>query len=322
MTTIDDPLTDNERIFLRNPEISFKHAEILTRCSHFAYIRSHAELVTKLRSFAYVESRLENSPTHLNQVFVAWDNEGTVVVSFAGSNQKEDWRKNAKAFGANPDDLAGRHHNGFRDIYEEERQFIREILEDKITTQSQLWICGHSLGGAMATALSAELMKDLPANIFPSWGVFTIGAPRYGNEDFVSAYDAIKMRNHWYFVNQGDIVPRLPPKWLGYRHEGMLHYFNKNGQYQALDKSRTGLQDADPATREAFTNLEALDQLVNSASTTREEYEAFLESEEFDPIWQEKEPLPTPDGGLEGERLWLVKNHSRVLYWERIRSLL
>ena len=42
--------------------------------------------------------------------------------------------------------------------------------------------------------------------------------------------------NHYRWVNNNDIVTRLPPRWLGYRHTGQELYMNAHGQLMSYSR--------------------------------------------------------------------------------------
>lgn len=47
--------------------------------------------------------------------------------------------------------------------------------------------------------------------------MYNYGDPRVGNDVFASYYKS-QVPHTWRVVNQLDIVPHLPPKWLNYHH--------------------------------------------------------------------------------------------------------
>jgi triacylglycerol lipase len=57
-------------------------------------------------------------------------------------------------------------------------------------------------------------------------GLYTFGSPRIGNRRYVNYVHMEAYR----WVNNNDIVPRLPPAWLGYRHKGQEIYLNAYGR--------------------------------------------------------------------------------------------
>ena len=72
----------------------------------------------------------------------------------------------------------------------------------------QLWVTGHSLGGAMASLASTWLSYKRFAprkNII----LYTFGMPRVGNYDYALEHDEL-VNNSWRVVNDNDIVPHFP----------------------------------------------------------------------------------------------------------------
>ena len=83
---------------------------------------------------------------------------------------------------------------------------------------------GHSLGGALATLCAIDLQYNHPElNI----QCVTLGSPRVGNWWFYKSYNK-RVPNTVRIVHGNDIVARLPPAWLFYKHVGKrLHQGNK-----------------------------------------------------------------------------------------------
>lgn len=119
----------------------------------------------------------------------------------------------------------GRVHEGayvalnyvWRDVW----RYIHEKRQSRT-----LWVTGHSLGGALATLATAKLRleKDEPVN-----GLCTFGQPRVGDRDFAARFDADFAAKAFRYVNNNDIVPRVPFRALGYSHVGMFRYFDAEG---------------------------------------------------------------------------------------------
>ncbi|HEU5266374.1 MAG TPA: lipase family protein [Jatrophihabitans sp.] len=66
-------------------------------------------------------------------------------------------------------------------------------------------VCGHSLGGALATMLVADLAANTP--IKPQ--AWTFASPRVGNAAFAARYGALSGVS-WRIYNQVDVVPYFP----------------------------------------------------------------------------------------------------------------
>jgi Predicted lipase len=90
-----------------------------------------------------------------------------------------------------------------------------------------LWVTGHSLGGALATLAVAKLRQERghPVN-----GLYTFGQPRVGDEDFASRFNQDFGPYAYRFVNNNDVVPRVPTRLMNYRDTGTFKYFDKYGK--------------------------------------------------------------------------------------------
>jgi predicted lipase len=84
-------------------------------------------------------------------------------------------------------------------------------------------ICGHSLGGALATLLALDLAATAanPTNAahaqFRNPTVFTYASPRTGDSMFAATYNLV-VPNSNRIENRFDLVPHLPATWMGYQH--------------------------------------------------------------------------------------------------------
>ncbi|MFY7114954.1 lipase family protein [Enterobacter cloacae complex sp. SHL020] len=99
---------------------------------------------------------------------------------------------------------AGKVHTGFWAGYTLiERKFEKEFTElTRIIPGKELFICGHSLGGALALIHSARLKNRNPL-------LYTYGMPRTFTKN---AVDALSSIIHYRHVNDQDPVPSVPPE--------------------------------------------------------------------------------------------------------------
>ena len=137
-----------------------------------------------------------------------------------------DWRANLNALKASPRVpllSEARFHKGFYKGVITFKQRLEEAIDKRFGENIYIYVTGHSLGGAMAAILYGLWRDDDIYNHFhhfPSsrrdkkYGVvssYTMGMPRYGNLAAVAQYS-----NPYHILNGKDIVPHVPPKYLGY----------------------------------------------------------------------------------------------------------
>lgn len=122
-------------------------------------------------------------------------------------------------------ETVGRVHRGFKQEVDDLWPMIETALLDNT---HNLYFCGHSLGGAMATISAGRcFLSHIPSN--PA-ELFTYGSPRVGDNRYISH---VKM-DHYRYVNNNDVVTRVPPVLLGYRHCGDEVYLDRNGRIRKL----------------------------------------------------------------------------------------
>lgn len=168
-------------------------------------------------SLAAVGFRLVVSPfDHAGtQAFLA-EGPDFAVLTFRGSDDLDAWTTNLDAMPA-PWQGPGKVHRGFAKALEAVWQEITQALPDR---QRRLLVTGHSLGAALAT---------LAAAILPQVHLYTFGSPRVGDNAFRDAVVAIVVRAERYIDNR-DLVCRLPSERFGYRHVGAPHFIDREGR--------------------------------------------------------------------------------------------
>jgi hypothetical protein len=150
--------------------------------------------------------------------FVAQDAAGNAVVAIRGTDGIQEWVQDAKFLAIKCPFLAGAGltEDGFTDVYESLR-----VSQDASSTRlvdalphmafpqpvTSLTICGHSLGGALATLLSLDVGANttLGHNLMS----YTYASPRTGDPSFVDTYNQV-VPNTIRIANRLDIVPKLP----------------------------------------------------------------------------------------------------------------
>jgi len=110
---------------------------------------------------------------------------------------------------------------------------VRSRLE--ACPECSILLTGHSLGGSIVSILSAEFSRDIPGVPIAEW---TFGSPRTGNPAF-SHYHVGTVPVSWRVVNQRDVVPHLPTKFLNiFQHVSTeVWYDNSTTSYRICDGS-------------------------------------------------------------------------------------
>ena len=124
-------------------------------------------------------------------------------------------------------DTVGRVHRGFKDEVDELWPMVKEDLLASGKTR-KAWFCGHSLGAAMTTIMASRCEDD--ASMPNIEEVYPYGSPRTGWRKFVKALSC----KHHRWVNNNDIVTRVPPAFIGYKHDGEEHYLNCYGNVRTM----------------------------------------------------------------------------------------
>ena len=124
-------------------------------------------------------------------------------------------------------ETAGWVHRGFKREVDDLWPRLEQALVNNTRT---LWFAGHSLGGAMAAICAGRCrLSYISSN---PRALFTFGSPRIGNRRYVNYVQIEAYR----WVNNNDIVTRVPPAWLGYRHKGQEVYLNAYGKIRRLTR--------------------------------------------------------------------------------------
>lgn len=186
----------------------------LATCSSNAYLAPvFAEQELKKRGFTDISTL--NFGSSIGYVAMIGD---TAVIMFRGTNPLEiqDWLVNLNNKSYNSED--GDVHAGFWASYEALHDQLIEVLWQK--NPKRIWVTGHSLGGALAVVCSYRLMTDEGKEIA---GVMTFGQPRVGSPEFCNYMDLELRGRMVHFVNENDLVPRIPPS---FEHFGSLVWYS------------------------------------------------------------------------------------------------
>ena len=144
---------------------------------------------------------------------------GDVVIAIRGTEGIHEWIHDAQFIPVPCPFVpaAGNTEDGFTDMYQSMRVGVEAGAPTVVQSLAKLGfkrpvtsltICGHSLGGALATYLALDIAVNSTAFSFnPS--VYTYASPRAGDSQFVNLYnhavpDTVRI------ANRVDLVPKLP----------------------------------------------------------------------------------------------------------------
>jgi lipase (class 3) len=141
---------------------------------------------------------------------------GEAVIAIRGTEGFLEWFQDAK-IGTEKCPFpggAGETEDGFTDMYKSfavnapGRSSVTASLATIFGARqvNSLTICGHSLGGALATLQALDVAAN---SKFKNPTVYTYASPRTGDAQFASTYNRL-VPNTFRIANRADLVPKLP----------------------------------------------------------------------------------------------------------------
>lgn len=257
MDTTDFVLSD----ILSGTGFSLDRAVVLALACDLAYLRKRDGRVEKPEEVIFCQDQISTALgiakvttfDEGNTQGYWFSNEKVALLAFRGTQNAEHWRTDFRILPPERNNHSwGMVHPGFLRSFDG----INSVMESFAATCRELeyvWVTGHSLGGALAVLAAAWLReKSIKSS------VYTYGQPMVGFENFTQRFDLDFDGHLFRFINQSDIVPRMPG--TGYRHCGSVKRIVQPLVLQALGGG---------SETPVFTDEE-------EPSLTREEVEDFL----------------------------------------------
>lgn len=148
----------------------------------------------------------------------------SIIISFRGTESPEDWLNDLNAwhtivpYDNYESDI--RVHKGFISCYRSIRGQVLHYIATRIHKINQIYVTGHSLGGALALLCAVDIQYNYPSAHI---SVYTSGAPAVGNKAFAKSYNK-RVPDTTRTYMRRDLVPKLPPWWFGLRLHGGYHH--------------------------------------------------------------------------------------------------
>ena len=181
-------------------------------------------------------SFISNENTDLQSAVTISHLNKRINVIFRGSESKYDWYYDLQIFQKKLDDKYQNDednicvHTGFYKQLMKNNSYNKVLNEVKKGLENypdyEIFITGHSLGGALCTLFGFLLSHEVSNHIT----VVSFASPRVGNNDWKEAYDQKENLIHYRISNNKDIVT-ASPMW-GYKHTGNnIRLFEDTYQY-------------------------------------------------------------------------------------------
>ena len=230
------------------------------------------------------------------------------VIAFRGTDFPEisDWLANLGRSAI--DTEHGPVHKGFYNAYQSMKWQVNAILQERNT--KHLWVTGHSLGGALALLCA----YDLEVEGRQLHGIMTFGQPMVARQQFADYIDQILVGRYVRFVNEADIVPKVPPSHVSC---GSLVWFTNGELRRSFVRPPVFVAPAadDPISQRA-PNPEPVKQ-AEIEPLTEAEFDALQARLRAENAAKERLPEGTPMAAAPN----FVDDHSMSLYREKIQTL-
>ena len=172
-----------------------------------------------------------NKGNNIMYGYIFW-NDTQAIISFSGTKLLTEWVSDFQFSQEHSTKLNNyvtgmMVHKGFYEIYLSIREQI--LTWFKTNNPSQVFVTGHSLGGALSTICALDILT-IVENIGGTLTQYSFGSPRVGNIIFAGVFNQL-IKSSFRVSNVDDGIVSIPPsKWLGYiyQHVGQYVPFNKN----------------------------------------------------------------------------------------------
>ena len=185
-----------------------------------------------------------------------------ILVVFRGTLTPLNWLNNFDFFKKRADIFpveAGKVHGGFLRMYKSLRQNVLADVQSLIAehSTSEVYVTGHSLGGAMAVMGSLDIRQSHPTK---SPIMISFAAPLVGDDCFVNYYTN-RIQSSLRVVNGRDPVPLVPPFWLGFSHvhqEFVVSNSPLHGTYLGVSVAEILIDNISPRKRRSANLIAAV----------------------------------------------------------------
>ncbi|KAK9814198.1 hypothetical protein WJX72_002154 [[Myrmecia] bisecta] len=215
------------------------NAHFMAVCARLAYEDKAVikDVVTKRWGFRWSGSQLvrlkswhcgsdrQASPSTTG--WYAFSNQRAIVLVFRGSNPLDlvNWQMDIDLSLTKRPGMGGVHDGFFAALFslpQDAQQCVFDAVLSAIYHQvvdhsKTIFVGGHGMGGALASVFAQALHVKRAEISNRVSGIYTYGAPRVGDEDFVERFYTTYHNKSYRYVHAADVVPKVPAG-SGYTH--------------------------------------------------------------------------------------------------------
>ncbi|RAL11160.1 lipase family protein [Aspergillus homomorphus CBS 101889] len=177
-----------------------------------------------------------------------------LVVSFRGSSSIENWVANLDFIFQDASAICRgcQVHQGFFKAWSSVAATLTTEIKAAVTKYPgyTLVFTGHSLGGALAT-IGATVLRNAGYPV----QLYTYGAPRVGNTALANYITSKGSGSNFRVTHLNDVVPRLPPRLLGYSHPSPEYWITSNTGAAVTSSAIEIIQGVDSSDGNAGENI-------------------------------------------------------------------
>lgn len=152
-----------------------------------------------------------------------------IVIAFQGTKNRQEFVTDLEAWMVSRNLIYGpvyMVHGGFNNALNSVWMEILTTVKKLRDNGQEIWITGHSLGGALAKLCALRFYE----NSIPVTGVYTFGQPRCFNWAGAKLYDRVLGDVSFRVRDKADGIPMVPLATAGYLHSETLIYFDVTGK--------------------------------------------------------------------------------------------
>lgn len=161
---------------------------------------------------------INNSNSDLQYIITKSEIKKRIYIVFRGTESLYDWYYDLSVFKTYLKKQKVYVHSGFYKqlMCDNEYNNILNVVKEqlKLHQEYELYVTGHSLGGALSTLCGFLLSYEVKSKI----NIISFASPRVGDSRWRKVFDSRANLHHYRITNRRDIVTATPMAW--YKHVG------------------------------------------------------------------------------------------------------